>query len=88
MRGVHGDTPIDQWRYIMRRFKNRTIEELRRFRDDARNLAKSYYIAIYENHDYRDGYDRIRMETVYAAAKQDLKDVIWEIEGRELGIID
>jgi len=72
----------------MRKFEKRTMQELEDFREETRKLVKAYYIAIYKNHDYCNSIDRIRMETVYQAAKQDLKDVMWEIEGRNLNILN
>lgn len=71
----------------MRRFENRTIEELEAFMEETRKLVRAYYVAIYKNHDYGNAIDRIRMETVYQAAKDDLKAVMWELEGRNLGIL-
>lgn len=71
----------------MRRFERYSIEELERFRDETRNTVKVYHIALFKNHDYCNTVDRLRMETIYRAAKVDLKDVLWEIEGRTLGII-
>ena len=71
----------------MRKYGLFTTEELRRFKADTEGKLKAYHTAIFKNKDYTSEIDRLRMLSVYNALKVDLKDVIWELEGRELGII-
>lgn len=71
----------------MRKYGLFTTEELKRFKADTEGKLKAYNTAIFKNKDYTSEIDRLRMLSVYNALKVDLKDVMWELEGRELGII-
>lgn len=71
----------------MRKYGIFTTEELRQYKADTEGKLKAYHTAIFKNKDYTSEIDRLRMMSLYAALKSDLKDVMWELEGRELGII-
>ena len=69
-----------KWRLT---FSNKELEEYKRYLE---NEAKRYHIAIFKNHDYTSEIDRLKMLAVYKAYMNDLRDIVWELECRELGI--
>lgn len=71
----------------MRKYGIFTVEELEQYKKDTEGKLKAYYTAIFKNKDYTGEIDRLRMMSVYNALKSDLKEVMWELEGRALGII-
>lgn len=71
----------------MRNFENFSKEGLRKAKADIERNVKAYHTAIFKNKDYIDETDKLRMITAYNTYKIVLKEILWEMEGRELGII-
>lgn len=71
----------------MRKYEKFSKEELRIARAEIEGTVKAYHIAIYKNKDYINEIERLRMIATYNMYKTTLKDIMWEMEGRELNII-
>lgn len=71
----------------MRKYEKFSKEELRIAKAEIEGTVKAYHIAIFKNKDYINEIDRLRMIAAYNMYKTVLKEIMWEAEGRELGII-